>query len=61
MVWLDEATLKKWSGFRVRIWQSNKYTIMLPQAGQSVSAALGYAHAFEVNTIAGGVILIGTI
>ena len=42
-------------------WQSNKYTVTLPHAQQSissVSAALGYSQAPDVNTIAGGSIFI---
>jgi hypothetical protein len=45
----------------IRDWQSNKYTVALPHARQSVSsvaAALGYSDAVEVDTIAGGSILI---
>jgi surface carbohydrate biosynthesis protein len=42
-------------------WQSHKYTITLQHARRSVasvSAALGYSQAVEVDTIAGGAILI---
>jgi surface carbohydrate biosynthesis protein len=47
----------------LRDWQSNKYTVTLQHARQtiaSVATALGYSQAPDVNTTAGGSILIRT-